>query len=82
MKDPYVYTHWVPVIRFFVRDDRLFSYARLYRSAIENENYETYADISRRKSFIFKNACSNAFDAIMFLFVTQYVLYSVDRSAA
>ena len=24
-------------------------------------------------SFIFKNACSNAFDAIMFLFVTQYV---------
>jgi hypothetical protein len=27
-------------------------------------------------SFIFKNACSNAFDAIMFLFVTQYVLCS------
>ena len=26
-------------------------------------------------SFIFKNACSNAFDAIMFLFVTQYVLF-------
>lgn len=25
-------------------------------------------------SFIFKNAASNAFDSIMFLFVTQYVL--------
>ena len=29
-------------------------------------------------SFIFKNAASNAFDAIMFLFVTQYVLRAVE----
>ena len=30
-------------------------------------------------SFIFKNAASNAFDAIMFLFVTQYVLFFPSR---
>ena len=40
---------------------------------IENSLTSLYT-IGIGASFIFKNSASNAFDAIMFLFVTQYVL--------